>query len=212
MITRLQIKAARDLLEWDQSDLANNSGIALGTIKSIESGASNNPKPETLRLIISTFDKYGIEFIVDGVRKKQNQFPVYEGEDGIAKFYNDVANTAETIGGEFLVYCVGQEDLIKKLGEYPIITSYRKRMSSTDKMNMLVLKGEEDSHDHKENYIKLRSLPDDPKYSSLFYFVYSDKLALFTPEPKILVINHPQFTQQFSRQFYRYWETANKTE
>ena len=207
-ITQEQIVAARAFLKWTQSDLAEKSGVHINSIKKAESDASI--KESTLKLILKAFETYGIEFINEGVRKKQDQFTLYEGDDGITAFYNDVATTAETIGGEFLVYCVRQEELIRNLGEYTIINSYRKRMSATDKMNMLVLKGEQDSHDHKEAYIKLRSLPEDPKYSSLFYFVYGDKFALFTPEPKIMVMNHPQFTQQFSRQFYRYWESANK--
>ncbi len=37
MITTAQLKAARNLLEWNQQQLAEASGIAISTIKKIES-------------------------------------------------------------------------------------------------------------------------------------------------------------------------------
>ena len=37
MITTAQVKAARNLLEWNQQQLAEASGIAISTIKKIES-------------------------------------------------------------------------------------------------------------------------------------------------------------------------------
>jgi transcriptional regulator with XRE-family HTH domain len=38
MLLPRQSKAARALLDWNQADLAKNSGVSLGTVKDFESG------------------------------------------------------------------------------------------------------------------------------------------------------------------------------
>ncbi len=63
-ITPNQCKAARDLLEWKQSDLSNKSSIGESTIADFERGA-REPATRTLRDIKATFEDAGIEFVND---------------------------------------------------------------------------------------------------------------------------------------------------
>ncbi len=63
-VSTRQIKAARALLSWSQSDLSLTSGVSIPTIKRLE--ARDGPLsgyPATAKRIISAFDAAGIEFI-----------------------------------------------------------------------------------------------------------------------------------------------------
>lgn len=61
ILTPNQCKAARELLEWKQGELANKSEVAQATIGSFERN-ERIPQPRTLKAIKSTFEAAGIEF------------------------------------------------------------------------------------------------------------------------------------------------------
>ncbi len=67
MISAKQCKAARDLLEWKQSDLAEKSKMAVSTIAHFERG-STEPSDRTLGDLKRAFEDAGIEFIDDAIR------------------------------------------------------------------------------------------------------------------------------------------------
>ena len=83
-VSTRQIKAARALLSWSQSDLSLTSGVSIPTIKRLE--ARDGPLsgyPATAKKIISAFDAAGIEFIDEngggmGVRLKKT--PCRDGD------------------------------------------------------------------------------------------------------------------------------------
>lgn len=77
MFLAVQMKAARALLEWNQTDLAEKSGVALPTIKRMESSEGMvRGNAENVWKIQQTLEKAGIEFIPEngggaGVRLKK---------------------------------------------------------------------------------------------------------------------------------------------
>ena len=62
MISARQCKAARDLLDWKQSDLAKKSKMAVSTIAHFERG-STEPSERTLADLHRAFEDAGIKFI-----------------------------------------------------------------------------------------------------------------------------------------------------
>lgn len=72
-----QIKAARSLLDWSQTDLADASGVSEPTIKRLEAqGDLLGGRNETAQKIIHALQSGGIEFIPEngggaGVRLKR---------------------------------------------------------------------------------------------------------------------------------------------
>ena len=70
MLTSGQVKAARALLGWRQSDLAAMSGVAEISVKNMEREATD-PRGSTLRKIETALEKAGCEFMVGGVKLKQ---------------------------------------------------------------------------------------------------------------------------------------------
>jgi transcriptional regulator with XRE-family HTH domain len=65
MISAEQIRAARMLIRWKQTDLAAKSGVALISVKNIERGATD-PRSSTLAAIQAAFEKAGVVFLDPG--------------------------------------------------------------------------------------------------------------------------------------------------
>ncbi len=67
MITPKQIRAARALIGWQQSDLAEAAGLSLTGLSNIEKGYAD-PKASTLTAIETALRAAGIELIDDNER------------------------------------------------------------------------------------------------------------------------------------------------
>jgi transcriptional regulator with XRE-family HTH domain len=80
-VTTRQIKAARALLDWSQSELASASGLSVPTIKRIESKAGDvGGREGTVARIVSALEAAGAEFIPEngggvGVRLREGRKP-----------------------------------------------------------------------------------------------------------------------------------------
>lgn len=64
-----QCRAARGLLDWTQSDLAKQSGVAQKTVVDFERGLTKLHR-RTLDAMVTAFEAAGIEFINRGVRMR----------------------------------------------------------------------------------------------------------------------------------------------
>ena len=94
MPTIAQIRAARALLDWSQSDLASHAGLSQTGIARIENG-TNKPNSSTIVKIRGAFDQGDIEFIGDsGVKKRTGEIKTLRGKDGFSFFLDDVYETA----------------------------------------------------------------------------------------------------------------------
>lgn len=74
MITGRQLKAARALAGWEQTDLARKAGVAVSTVRRMESfDGEVCARTSTLSLVQRALEKVGIEFLNHerpGVRMK----------------------------------------------------------------------------------------------------------------------------------------------
>jgi predicted transcriptional regulator len=75
LITGRQLKAARALVGWEQTDLAKKSGVAISTVRRMESfDGEIGARTSTLSQIMRAFARAGIVFLNDdepGVRLKK---------------------------------------------------------------------------------------------------------------------------------------------
>lgn len=62
LISPRQIRAARGLLGWTRTELADRAVLSATTISDIERG-DVDPKSTTLSRIVNVFEKAGIEFL-----------------------------------------------------------------------------------------------------------------------------------------------------
>jgi transcriptional regulator with XRE-family HTH domain len=65
MITNAQIRAARALIGWKQTDLAGAAGISEMSVKNIERG-NTDPRVSTLEAIRVALESAGVAFQADG--------------------------------------------------------------------------------------------------------------------------------------------------
>jgi ribosome-binding protein aMBF1 (putative translation factor) len=61
---RVAVRAARQLLGWEQADLIRASGLGEATIKSFEAGRAV-PKPATLSRIRRTLERHGVFVVIE---------------------------------------------------------------------------------------------------------------------------------------------------
>lgn len=66
MISAAQIRAARALIGWKQTDLATAAGLSQMSIKNIERGESD-PRQSTLQAVQWALERAGVEFVERGV-------------------------------------------------------------------------------------------------------------------------------------------------
>ena len=78
MITIQQIRAARGLLGWSQTELANRAGLSLPTVKRVETGTGPRVSDEARTRIQKALEAGGAQFISEngggpGVRLRKTQ-------------------------------------------------------------------------------------------------------------------------------------------
>lgn len=103
-VTSAQIRAGRALLDWSQEELANSTGLSIATIRKIESG-SISPRDTTMGSIIRAMEQANIEFAPSmGVRLKNSEITVIEGDDAYLRLLDDVYHTLKEQKGEVLIW------------------------------------------------------------------------------------------------------------
>jgi hypothetical protein len=69
MLTSEQVRAGRALIRWEQQDLARDSGLALQTVKRLETIPGPLAAREaTITAIQGAFERAGVEFVRGGVK------------------------------------------------------------------------------------------------------------------------------------------------
>jgi transcriptional regulator with XRE-family HTH domain len=80
VITIEQVRAARGLVGWSQSELARRAGLSLPTVKRVEAGSGPRVSDEARRRIQQALEIGGVQFIAEdgggpGVRLRKRSRP-----------------------------------------------------------------------------------------------------------------------------------------
>jgi transcriptional regulator with XRE-family HTH domain len=210
MPTLDQIRAARALLNWSQSDLADRTGLSQTGIARIESGVSQ-ANLNTMDKIFHAFDEAGIEFIADrGVEKRAREVRQYTGGQGFRDFMDDVYETAKDVGGEICLYNAKPANWIKWLG-VDWNKAHSERMATlTGAINFKITckKGSYDFIGSK--HAEYRWVPD-KLWSEKAFYAYGDKIGFLNFEEDsvlIYVLKQRHFADSFRTLFNVAWEYA----
>ncbi|HEY8189489.1 MAG TPA: helix-turn-helix transcriptional regulator [Micavibrio sp.] len=208
-ITTAQIRGARGILNWSQTDLAERTGISATSIGSIENNQST-PRASTLNTIQKAFEDAGIEFIgQEGMRQKTGDVRVLKGRDGFWAFYQDIFDSLRKDPGEVLVSNVNEREFEKWLDQEKINT-HRERMKDVTGVRYKILIREEDTYFlATPDYAEYRWTPRE-HFSSVPFYVYGKKLAilLFDMELTVIVIDYPAVAEAYRMQFSAIWGAA----
>lgn len=208
MITILQAKAARALLGWKQSDLAQASGISIPAIAKIESG-QGNPRQTTLQALQQAFETAGIDFLGEhGVDKRQERFAidVLYGKDAIRKIWDDISQTYPQ-GGELLLSNLDERVYMKLYGdEMKQVFANWQRLGI--QARALVKEGETfflmplDQH---------RTVPK-MLFAQVVYYIYGDKMVVadFKETPRFIMLHSRSLADAFRQQFNYNWDNGRR--
>jgi transcriptional regulator with XRE-family HTH domain len=208
-ITTAQMRGARGLLNWSQSELSKRTGISTTSIGNIEAG-NTQARESTLKLIRKAFENAGIEFIgTEGMRIKQNTIDIYEGREGFNNFFDYVYQNSLSEAAEIYACNIDETLFIKWAGD--IAPDHMKRMSALKGLSFKVLVKEGDHNLDAADYVEYKWLSEE-LFSSVPYYIFGSKLAiiLFEPEPKIIVMKYPMITDAYKKQFMAFWKLATK--
>ncbi len=211
MPTIEQIRAARALLDWSQSDLAEHAGLSQTGIARIENG-TNKPNSNTLEKIKKAFDDADIEFLGDsGVRRKANEVKILRGHNGFRRFIYDVYETVKDTGGEICVSNVDERNFDKWQGEWR--EDYLSKMEELRKNSNFVFKilvQDGDMH-QVAKYAEYRYV-DAENFGSAPFYVYGNKMAiiLFGQNVSIHIIDNKEIADAQRKQFNLAWKFAKK--
>ena len=64
MITPAQCRAARGLIDWSQSELAQRAGVGIVTIRQLEAGV-HVPRRSTIDVVRRALEAAGVKFIME---------------------------------------------------------------------------------------------------------------------------------------------------
>lgn len=208
-ITTAQIRGARGLLDWSQSELSRRTGISTTSIGNIESGHTQ-ARESTLQIIRKAFEDSGIEFMEKGLRAKSGDVQTFNGYDGFKEFYDDIYNTLRVCDeAEVMVNNVDERMFLKALGEHVHI--HIKRMKELKDVTYKFLIREGDDFSPGDDFAQYRTINKE-LFSSVPFYIYGKKLAiiLFTPEPVVIVLNYAAVAEAYAIQFRDMWERARK--
>lgn len=212
MIEPRQIRAARALLNWNQSDLARASGIAVSSIKNIENDQTAARK-ETLDDIKRALESAGVEFVSgSGVRMKQTDIQVFEGPTRFSDFYDIVYGHLNQHGGEV---CIGGSDatLYSKYRANP--EQHRKRMADLVRkrpdIKVRILCQEGDINMVALSYAFYRWQSRE-FFSPTTFYTFGDYLALISfyseNPPQVILIRNAPYADAYRHTFNQAWRNA----
>lgn len=212
MPTIEQIRAARALLDWSQSDLADNAGLSQTGIARIENG-TNKPNSNTLEKIKKAFDIADIEFLGEsGVKKRANEVKTLKGQDGFRRFMDDVYETVKETGGEISVYNVNEKNWIKWMGEEEYKSHAARMKNLKTHLHFRIIIQEGDFYFIANEFAQYKWFPKELFKESSFY-AYGNKLALLNFEKEdvsIMMLNQKDFTDSFRVLFDIAWDHIAK--
>jgi transcriptional regulator with XRE-family HTH domain len=213
MLTIDQIRAARALLDWSQQDLAEHADLSQTGIARIEN-KTNKPNSKTLQKIESAFDRAGIEFIIGGVRKVERTAITYTGQEGFARFRDDVLTTVKHHKNPDICITNLDERLFDKWGDGEVNKKYRDEMAQIKdsnpnlKFRSLVLQG--DTHFSAARHSQYKWLPEN-SFGYFPFYVYGDKVAMITFEENdvnIFILNNSIILKFYREKFEKMWSQA----
>lgn len=210
MPTLEQIRAARALLGWSQSDLAARAGLSQTGIARIENG-TNHPNSQTLSKIENAFEDNDIEFIdVSGVRKKTGDVRVFRGQVGIRQFFDDVYENVAKYGGEVCLFNGMPDMLIKWLGEDWYKHHAKRMMDIKNNFKFKIIVKEHDTSFIASKFAEYKWFPEQ-KFNEKTIYVYGKKIAFLSFDNnnvRVVVIEQGEIADSIRVMFNLAWENV----
>ncbi len=209
LITPDQIRAARALKGWSQTDLADRTSLAVPTIANIEIG-KQDPSSKTMDKIIQAFEANGIEFIGDrGVQKRQQEALTYRGTEGFISFLNDLYDVADKDGGDIYLFNARPQNWDKWLGDWWYDVHAVRMAKIKNKLTYKIISEEGDTNFISKDFATYKWMPKKLFNEKSAFYVYGEKVGVIDFQENsvsITAISQPQFTKTMRILFDTAWD------
>ena len=208
LITSDQIRAARALKNWSQTDLASRTGLAVPTIANIELG-KQSPGRNTIEKIMDAFSIDGIEFTQNGVMKRTDSVISLSGKKDFERFYDLIYQVANTVGGPIFASNV-DERMFDTLIDAEFDKFHMHRMEQLrKKIDFRVLIKEGDTYLPADKYATYKWI-EAKQFANAPFYVFGDYLAilLIIEEPTILLMKNDTAAALYRSKFLVQWKGA----
>ena len=208
MVTAEQIKAARALLKWKQTTLAEKAGLSLPSINNVERGIGS-PRLDTMRAIQSALENAGIQFMgSSGVCLPDEIFEVhkYEGADFVKKQNDDLFSCMR--GPEDEVLQCGLDD--RKFVEYAPdqVTRYDRHHRDTNFSQRILIRRNDMFFLAPPVHYRWIS---EEMIGTIPYLVYKDRFVMLMWEARrTVIIRNQSIADTFRKQFEFLWNLADE--
>jgi DNA-binding XRE family transcriptional regulator len=206
------IIGARAYLKLSQGEFAKKAGIVKKTLFNIEN-RKYDPSHEMLEKVQKAFLSEGIVFQQSGgFLANQSLIRVLDDDDGIREFFFDVLQTAKDIGGEFLVYGMDEVEFYNIHQRLNVQEEYDAQMGCMNNVKYRVITTDRIKGQlippYAVSYATYKVMPDDQISSTVPFYIYSDKLAVFLKSmTKIVIIKDSELVEAYSRMFDTLWNS-----
>lgn len=165
---------------------------------------------ESMQKLLDFFESRSIEFIDNGVRERKKGVATYEGRDGFASFRQDVLAAARVGNADI---CISDVDdrLFDKWGQGEVNEKYRKEMMKLTHNTCRVLVREKDFHFPASDFAEYR-WSEEGEFGDFSFYLYANKTAMLIFDDNnlyIYVIEDPNVTTHFRKQFNAKWDSAH---
>ncbi len=207
-ISRLAFKAARTLLDLEQKDVEDATGIPRQRISSFETGRSNLGK-KTYDTLLRFYQHKGIEFTDhDGVRRKPEvELRFLDGTQGFRAFMDEVYAFSSNYGGKISIINGSTGEFIKWLGK-DWYEKHAARMEKVkDKINFRIITGQQ-SQEIASAFATYKTIPG-RKFSPQTIYLFGDTIGFFIfseDNLKIFVTNHKEIADTLHYMFDLTWD------
>ncbi|MGH1374896.1 MAG: helix-turn-helix domain-containing protein [Alphaproteobacteria bacterium] len=212
MPTTEQIRAARALIGWSQSDLAKHADLSQTGIARIENG-TNQPNSQTLQKITNAFDQADVEFIGNsGVKKRTREIRELRGTEGFRALMDDVYLAANTVGGNIRIINGTPSIFLKWIGEEWYKKHAERMRGIKDSFDFKIVASQDGTNEIATGFAEYRWMDETCFYNNCVY-IYCDRVAFirFTEDDVIIeVAKRPSFAATFNLIFDYVWHSLSE--
>ena len=208
-ISSAQVRAARGLLNWTQSELADRCSLTKATIANIEN-EKHHLTTKTANKIFQAFSNAKIEFLgSDGLRNKVDVIKTLEGKAGLGFLLDDVYESVRRNGGCVKVSGV-DETLLEEILDANYVSMHVNRMQKIKNLNFQVLISDRDFNPYSRKYIAYKAVPSE-YFFPLPIYIYDRKVAFVVFDPlRVIVVENFNLFLAHLNQFDMIWEEIGK--
>ena len=207
-ISSAQVRAARGLLNWTQSELAERCDLTKATIANIEN-EKHHLTSKTATKIFQAFSNAKIEFLGnEGLRNKMDVIKTLEGRVGLTILFDEIYESVRKKGGFIKVSGV-DESLFQEMLDSNYISMHSNRMQKVKNLRFRALISNKDCNVHAKKYVEYAAIPFE-YFFPLPIYIYDRKVAFVAFDPlRVVFVENFNLFLAHSNQFDLIWEKAS---